>query len=105
ADGSPFVASGVLRVDADLTSTPVPVSSSALGPVTLTTAEPAMASDSAAWIPLVLLGQTLVIAAGLIAWARYAWGRGPTWVVGLPVLFFLGVAVAAQAVALLPNLM
>jgi hypothetical protein len=63
-----------------------------------------MGTDPSAWIPLVLWGQALVIAAVLLSWARSRWGRWQNWIVAVPVLLFLGLAVADQAARLLPNL-
>ncbi len=105
ADGNPFVATGVIRIDADLTSDVMPSAKQVLGPDQIRPDEQAMATDPEAWFALVLLGQALVLAAGLVSWARYAWGAPQAFLVGLPVLVFLGIAVADQAVQLLPNLM
>jgi hypothetical protein len=105
ADGAPFAPSGVLRVDADLVS---PVMNSVplvLGAAQLPPAEQAMASDSSAWYVLVLWGQALLLAAGLITWARTHWGGWQTWIVAVPVLGFFSLAVADQITRLLPNLM
>jgi LPXTG-site transpeptidase (sortase) family protein len=105
ADGEPFVPSGVLRVDADLVS---PVMSSVpllFGAAQLPPAEQAMATDSSAWYVLVLWGQALLVAAGLITWARTHWGRWQTWIVAVPVLGFFGLSVADQIARLLPNVM
>jgi sortase A len=104
ADGTPFLPSGVLRVDADLVSPAQPTPSSGLYPVALSPAEQAMATDPSAWYPLVLWGQALLLAAGLITWARTRWGRWQVWIVAVPVLGFLGLAVADQVTSLLLNL-
>lgn len=104
ADGPAFWPSGTLWVDADLTSTAQP-SPPLLPSTALTPAEHAMAADSSAWLPLMLWGQALVIAAAGIAWLRARWGRWQTWIVAVGVIGFLGVAVAGAAARLLPNLM
>ena len=52
-----------------------------------------------------LWGQALVAAAVAVTWAWARWGRWHGWVVGVPLLGALGVAVANQAVCLLPNLL
>jgi hypothetical protein len=105
ATGNPFVPAGVVRVDAELTSQVQPSAPQVLGPALLPAAEQAMATDPLAWYPLVLLGQALVIVAGLLTYARVRWGGWQAWVVGVPVLVFLGLAVADEAIRLLPNLM
>ena len=105
ASGTPFIPSGVLRVDADLISPAFATPASVLSAKNLSPAEHAMGTDPSAWVPLVLWGQALVLAAFLLSWARTRWGRWQTWIVAVPVLLFLGLAVADQAARLLPNLM
>lgn len=105
ADGTPFLPSGVLRVDADLVSPVQPTPAMVLGAADLPAAEHAMATDPSAWYPLVLWGQCLVLVAALIAWTRIRWGRWQIWIVVVPVLGFLGLAVADEASRLLPNLL
>ena len=105
ADGNPFVATGVLRVDADLTSPTQGRPPAVVRPAQLSAAEQVMASDDTAWLRLVATGLLLLLAVGFIAWARHFWGGRQAWLVGVPVLTFLGLAVADQAARLLPNLM
>ncbi|WP_351236205.1 sortase [Streptomyces sp. NPDC002133] len=105
ADGTPFMPRGILRLDADLVSDVQPTPAPALPPGALPEDETAMATQQAAWLPLVLWGQCLVLAAAGLAWAHARWGRPHTWVVGVPLLGALGLAVADQAVLLLPNLL
>jgi LPXTG-site transpeptidase (sortase) family protein len=105
ADGPAYAPTGVLRVDANLISKPQPtptmvVSSSEVGP-----SELAMGTDSVAWVPLVLWGQALVLVAIGLTWLAARWNRWQTWVVAVPVLSYLGLAVADQLTRLLPNLM
>jgi sortase A len=104
ADGNPFLASDVIRVDADLTS-PVQLRSPLVfGRSQLSGAELVMATDRTAWLPVVGLGFVLLLAGALAAWTRHSWGGPQTWIVAVPVLCFLGLAVADRAAALLPNL-
>lgn len=105
ADGSPLLPAGVLRVDADLISEPMPTPSNPLTRRDLSSAELALGTDQLAWMQLVLWGQALVAAAVLIAWSRMHWGRWQVWTVSVPVLIFLAVATADQITRLLPNLM
>ena len=65
----------------------------------------ALASDPTAWMPLVLWAQALVLAAIGLTWARLRWGARQAWLVGVPTLAALGLAVADQVARLLPNLM
>jgi sortase A len=104
AAGTPFIPSGVLRVDADLISPTLETPASVLSANDLSPSERAMGTDPSAWVPLVLWGQGLVLAAVLLTWARTRWGRWQTWIVAVPVLLFFGLAVADQAARLLPNL-
>lgn len=105
ADGTPFMPRGILRVDADLTSPVQPTPPTAVPAGALPEDEKPMAALHAAWLPLVLWGQALVLAAAAVAWAHARWGRPHTWVVGVPLLVALGLAVADQAALLLPNLL
>lgn len=103
ADGSPFLPSGVLRVDAALTSAAQPA------PRQLTSnyvsdAEAPLAIDTNAWFPLVIWLQGLVVAAVLVTWARTRWGRWQVWIVAVPVIGFFGLSVADQVARLLLNL-
>lgn len=105
AAGPPLRPTGVVRVDAKLTSQefdsgPVPA-----GIPRLAGSERALHGDSSALFVLVLWAQALLIAAVAVAWARLRWGRWETWIVGLPLLIVLGVTVADRAAQLLPNLM
>jgi hypothetical protein len=105
ADGSRFVPSGVLRVDADLTSAAQPSVPLVIGQSQLLPSEQSMAIDSTAWYALVLWGEALLLATVLLAWVRTRWGGWQIWIVAVPVIGFVGLAVADQATRLLPNLM
>jgi hypothetical protein len=105
AYGGPIVPSDVLRVDADLTSTVQQSPRLILGTSQISPAERAMAMDTGAWFPIVFVGEALVIAVGLVSWARMSWGAWPTWLVAVPVVSYFGFATADQVARLLPNLM
>ncbi|MFG2821215.1 sortase domain-bontaining protein [Kitasatospora sp. NPDC048365] len=102
--GPHYAPSGTLLVDADLMSEVRPANARPLTAAALPAAEAAMGTEDAAWIPLVLWGEGLLLAAvGLaVAWAR--WGRRQTWIVGVPVVGYLALAVADEVARLLPNL-
>jgi LPXTG-site transpeptidase (sortase) family protein len=104
ADGPAFKPSGVLRVDADLTSqaqpTPAQIPARALPEN-----EAAMAGDTSELIPLMLWGLLLVTAALGTVWVRHRVGRWQAWVIGVPVLVVLGGAAIDSVAALLPNLL
>ncbi|MFY1673778.1 sortase [Plantactinospora sp. WMMB334] len=104
ADGRPYLPTNVLYVDADLVSPVQPAPQRRFGAQSLTAAERSMAGDPDAWVPLVLWGQALLIAAYAVSWAWARWGGWQAWVSGMPLLTVLGLAVADQAARLLPNL-
>jgi LPXTG-site transpeptidase (sortase) family protein len=103
ANGSPFLPSDVLRVDAQLTSAAQPAPRQ-LPSNYVSDAEAPLAIDSTAWFPLVIWLQGLVVAAVLITWARTRWGRWQVWIVAVPVIGFFGLSVADQVARLLLNL-
>lgn len=105
ADGAPYTPSGTLRVDATLTSDvqPAPPRPLALG--WIDESEQALGTENAAWLPVFLWSQALLGAALLTMAAYRVWGRWQTWVVGVPVLAALGLAVSGAATRLLPNLL
>ena len=104
ASGQEFMPTGTVQVDADLISTVQPAPNRPLGPDALSKAELPMGTDSSAWVALVLWGEALLLAAVALALARARWGRWQSWIVGVPVLLALGLAVSDQVAQLLPNL-
>jgi hypothetical protein len=104
ASGAAFAPDGVLQVDADLISQVRQSPARPLVASQLDQSELPMHGDPSAWVPLVLWGEALLLAAVVMTMARLRWGRWQAWVVGLPVLGFLGLTVADQVVRLLPNL-
>ncbi|WP_371496948.1 sortase [Kitasatospora sp. NBC_00374] len=109
-EGPLYAPSGTLLVDADLVDAPdteddvQPANPRPLTAAALPAAERAMGTDGAAWIPLVLWGEALLLAAVALALAWVRWGRAQAWTVGVPVLAALALAVADQVAQLLPNL-
>ncbi|MFJ8041500.1 sortase [Kitasatospora sp. NPDC096147] len=104
ADGPLYAPDGLLIVDADLESEVQPNNPRPLTPVALPSAERALGTEQDAWVPLVLWGEALLLAAVALALAWTRWGRWQAWTVGVPVLTALGLAVADQVARLLPNL-
>ncbi|UUU41961.1 sortase [Streptomyces sp. NBC_00162] len=102
-DGTPYMPRGVLQVDAELLSPAQ--QSGGRTPGRLAAEEAPMAGQASAWVPLILWGQALLLAAAALAWARVRWGRAHTWLVGFPVLAALALAVSDQAALLLPSLL
>ncbi|WP_051812686.1 sortase, partial [Kitasatospora sp. MBT63] len=109
-DGPLYAPSGTLLVDADLLDDPAteddvrPANPRPLTTDALPAAERAMGTDGGAWIPLVLWGEALLLAAVALALAWVRLGRLQAWIVGVPVLAVLGLSVADQVAQLLPNL-
>jgi sortase A len=104
-DGPTYAPRDVLRVDADLVSTPQPTGRLLFGASALSAAERPMASNQGAWMNLVLWAEALLVVSVLWVWLRAVWGRWQVWVVGTPVLIAVGIGLAAQAAQLLPNLL
>ncbi len=105
ADGRPYVPDGVLRVDAELTSTPLSGGSPAFTAKTIPAPDAIMASDTATLWALALWLQALLIVTVAFVWAWHRWGRARAWIVGFPVLLVVGLMVADQVARLLPNLL
>jgi LPXTG-site transpeptidase (sortase) family protein len=105
ADGRPLLPSGVLRVDADLQGDALAAPATLVSSATLPESEETMGSDSSRLWELALWLQVLVAAAVGFAWAWHRWGRAQAWVVGVPVILLVAIAVSRQAVLVLPNLL
>ncbi|MFI5528543.1 sortase [Kitasatospora sp. NPDC051853] len=103
-DGPLYAPDDLLYVDADLESEVQPNNARPLTSAALPAAEKAMGTEEGAWVPLVLWGEALLLAAVALALAWTRWGRWQAWTVGVPVLTALGLAVADQVARLLPNL-
>ena len=104
-DGTPYLPSDVVRVDAELVTEKFP---SVTGPLTVSSladGESPMASDKSALLPLLLWSQLLLLLSVLLAWVRGVWGRWQSWLVCVPILGYVGFQVAGLVAQLLPNLM
>ena len=105
ADGAPFAPSGMLYVDADLTSKLQPAPPMVLSAADLAPSENAMGTEAQAWLPIVLWGQLLLLVTLALSWLWIRWGKWQTWVIALPVLGYLVLSVADEVTRLLPNVM
>jgi len=105
AQGRPFAPESVLYVDAELLSTPQPTPERHFGEDALPAAERLMGTDPSGWTWAMLWGQALLVAATAVTYLRTRLGGWHAWIVGVPVLAFLGLAAADQAARLLPNLL
>ncbi|QIY73024.2 sortase [Streptomyces sp. RLB1-33] len=105
ATGPHFMPGGVLRVDADLISTPAQTPAAVIRSGTLPESEQPLAHPSGVPWPLVMWLQALVAAAVAAVWTWHRWGRHQTWIVFAPVVAVLGLQVAVRTTELLPNLL
>ncbi|TRV79552.1 class E sortase [Streptomyces sp. 130] len=105
ASGGPYTPSGVLYVDADLTTPVQPNPPRALRLGWTGAAEEALGRETGAWLAVFLWSQALLIAALLTVWLYRVWGSWQTWIAAGPVLLALGLAVSGAATRLLPNLL
>jgi len=103
ASGAPYVPTGVLYVDAVLTSEPQPTPP--LRRLTLEPAEATMAGDTSSWLPVMLWSQALLLCVVVVTWARLKWGRRQAWLAGAPLILALSYGLSTAAVQLLPNLL
>ena len=104
ADGRAFLPSGVLRVDADITSTPVGGQPRLVTDDTLPKEERLMAVDGSSLWVLVLWLQAMIVLSVAAVWGWHRWGRPQTWVAFGPPLALVGMATAGEIARLLPNL-
>lgn len=102
AVGLPFVPTGLVRVDADV-SDAAPATRPATATV-LPSERPLHGDSEGMWI-LVLLLEGLIAAEVAALWCWRRWGRAQTWIVFLPVAVLLGYHVAEHVARLLPNLL
>ena len=104
ASGPAFVTTGIVRVDATLTSKPFETPLPALLVGSLTSAEAPLASDDSGWLPLLLILELAAVAVLVFTILVRRWGRWHTWVVATPVALVLGCTIAEQVIVLFPNL-
>ncbi|MDT0347271.1 sortase [Streptomyces litchfieldiae] len=105
ATGGPYTPSGVLRVDAELTTDVFPTPARVIPTGAVGEAEDALKGDDSAWTPTLLWSQALLLAAAGVAWAHRRWGRWQAWITGVPVLGAITVALSGTLTRLLPNLL
>jgi hypothetical protein len=105
ADGRPFVPSGVVRVDADLTGEAVGGPRPLIAPALLPSSEQVMGADTSTMWALALWLQALIVVCGAAVWAWHRWGRAKAWIVFLPLMALVGLAASGEAARLMPNLL
>lgn len=105
ADGLELFPSGVLHVDAQLTSEVQTTPSKVLAEQALPDTERAMGGDRDAWFIAFFFGAFFLAGCAGMWWLWTTWGRWHAWVVGTPVLLALGVTLADRVMDALPNLL
>lgn len=105
ATGAPYLPSGLVQVDAVLETPPAPRLGASMPTAMLTSSERVFAGDSSATAGLLMWSALLLICAVLLVWMALRWGRWQTWVVAVPVVTALGVAVTNHIAMLLPNVL
>ncbi|HEU5332408.1 MAG TPA: sortase [Actinocrinis sp.] len=102
ASGTAYLPGDLVRVDSEL------ISAAQQDPggndIRIGADENPGAGDPGAWPQIILWLQLLVLASAGAFWARTHWGRAQAWLLGVPVLAFLGLSLADQVARLLPNL-
>lgn len=105
ARGAAFVPSGVVRVDAQLTSKVLPAGVRQTTFASLRPVDRELATDtSTVWASIFAL-QFLVLVEVALVWAYVRMGLQRTWVVFVPLFLLAGLLVADQVTSLLPNLL
>jgi LPXTG-site transpeptidase (sortase) family protein len=102
ASGGPLVPSGLVYVDAELTTPVFP--SSARARAVLDASEKPLGTEGRATWSLVLWMQVLLAGTLGAIWAWFRWGRVQTWVVFSPLLLLAAIRAASEFLRLLPNL-
>ncbi|MET0954939.1 MAG: sortase [Cryobacterium sp.] len=105
ADGLALFPSGVLHVDAELTSKVQTTPTKVLAYPALPPAERAMGQDSGGWFNSFFVLVFFVASALGLWWLWTRWGRWQAWLIGVPVLLVLGVTAADTVMNALPNLL
>jgi LPXTG-site transpeptidase (sortase) family protein len=102
ASGDAYMPGDLVRVDSELITAPQPNPGG--DDIQIGAQESAGAGDPGSWPAIVLWAQALVLASAGAFWARARWGRAQAWLLGAPVLAFLGLSLADHLALLLPNL-
>lgn len=105
ADGTPYIPSGFVIVDADLIVPGLGGAGPTVSPRSLPASERLLAVDlSTLWRLVMWLQLLLVVVLGAVfAWLR--WDRAKTWIVFVPAVLLVGLMTAGEAARLLPNLL
>jgi LPXTG-site transpeptidase (sortase) family protein len=103
ASGMPFLPGGVVRVVADSTGPGLPAATPVLNRVPRS--ELALGTDTSSVWELVLWLEALVLVVVGAVWALRRWGPAQAFIVFIPLVLVIGLAISNQVTRLLPNLM
>jgi hypothetical protein len=103
ATGPPFLPTGMLWVDADLTTQVQP--SSGLVVTSVPSSERAMGTDTSSLWALAFVLEALIVLALAAVWSWRRWGKTQTWIVFGPLTLLVGLYLADQMAHLLPNVL
>jgi len=103
--GRPYLPDGIFRVDAELNQNASASSGTVFTAKTLPASDRFMGVDFSNLWQLVLWLEALAIVIALMLWGWNRWGRLKTWIVIVPVLVLVGLAVSNQFARFLPNLL
>lgn len=105
ATGTPYLPTGVLRLDADLVGKAADTPALKIAPESLPPSELPLRGGSVIWWQLVLWLQALAFSSLAAVWAWFRWGRRHTWIAFTGPVGAIGLEVAEQVTRLLPNLL
>ncbi|MFJ3799776.1 sortase domain-bontaining protein [Streptomyces sp. NPDC090088] len=105
ATGTPYLPSGVLRLDADLVGKAADTPALRIAPDSLPASELPLRGAPAVWWELLLWLQALGATSAAAVWAWFRWGRRQAWIVSVGPLGAIGLEIAQQITRLLPNLL
>ena len=103
--GTPFLPSGVVRVEATLDGEPKVTPVRVIQNGAIPASEKALGGYMDALTPLIYLSQFLILLLVAIFWLARRWGKVQAWVAGTPILILVGSIWSGLVIQLLPNLL
>jgi hypothetical protein len=105
AAGVPFIPRGLYYVDAELQGAAVGGARPPFSVASLPANERPLRGDTGTLWAFAMWLQALLLVSLAAVWAFHRWGRAQTWIVFLPLVTLIGLALAGEIVRLLPNLL
>lgn len=103
--GTPFLPTGVIRVEATLDGEPKVTPVRVIQNGAIPASEKALGGHLDALTPLIYLSQFLILLLIAIFWLARRWGKVQAWVAGTPILILVGSIWSELVIQLLPNLL